>query len=76
VYGFDIFRVEQGQSTPEEPTMKYGVGGQDDTVISVSPATMGLADDEGGAFTIAMSDIREILGRLNVMFDPALGHEM
>ena len=48
VYGFDIFRVEQVQSTPEEPTMKYRVGGHEDTVISISPASMGLAENEGG----------------------------
>ena len=76
VYGFDIFQVGQDQSTPEKPTMKYRVGGQEDTVISITPASMGLVDDEGPAFTIAMSDIRVTLERLNVTFDPALGHEM
>ena len=78
VYGFNIFQVEQDQMTPEEPTMRYRCvdGVQEDTVISITPASMGLGGDEGGAFTIAMSDIRAALTRLNVTFDPALGHEM
>jgi hypothetical protein len=76
VYGFDIFQVGQDQLTPDEPTMKYRVGGQDDTVISITPASMGLADDEGEPFTIEMSAIRERLQLLGVTFDPALGHEM
>ena len=44
VYGFDVFQVGQDQLTPDEPTMKYRVGGQEDTVISITPASMGLAD--------------------------------
>ena len=56
--------------------MKYRVGGQEDTVISITPASMGLADDEGEPFTIEMSAIRERLQLLGVTFDPALGQEM
>jgi hypothetical protein len=56
--------------------MKYRVGGQEDTVIRITPASMGLVDDEGEAFTIEMSAIRERLERYNVTFDPALGKDM
>jgi hypothetical protein len=78
VYGLDVFQVEKDQTTPEEPTMRYRcvVGVQEDTVISITPASMGLVDDGGGAFTIAMSDIREAIERRGVRFVPALGHEM
>ena len=76
VYGFDVFQVEQDQFTSEEPTMKYRCGGQEDTVISISPASMGLAGDEGEPFTIALSQIRESVERLKITFVPALGHEM
>jgi hypothetical protein len=82
VYGFDVFQVEQDQTTPEEPTMKYRccVAGvqQEDTVISIPPASMGLAgDEEGEPFTIALSHIREVLDTLaEVSFVPALEHEM
>jgi hypothetical protein len=78
MYGFDVFKVEQDQMTPEEPTMKYrcAVGVQEDTVISIAPASMGLADDEGGAFTIAMSDMQATLETLEVRFVPALGNEI
>ena len=76
VYGFDVFQVQQNQLTLEEPTMRYRVGGQEDTVISITPASMGLTDDEGGPFTIELSNIRERLKLLNVTFDPAVGHEM
>ena len=60
-----------------EPTMRYRCtnGVQLDTVISITPASMGLADDEGEPFTIAMSDIRAEL-EVDVMFVNALGHEM
>jgi hypothetical protein len=61
VYGFDVFQVGQDQLTPDEPTMKYRVGGQEDTVISITLASMGLADDEGGPYTIEMSAIPESL---------------
>jgi hypothetical protein len=76
VYGFDVFRVGQDQLTPGEPTMKYRVGGQEDTVISITPASMGLADDGGEPFTIELNDIRARLARLNITFVPALGQEM
>jgi len=76
VYGFDVFQVGQDQRTPDEPTLKYRVGGQDDTVIRITQASMGLLDDEGEAFTIEMSAIREELEGLCVTFDPALEHEM
>jgi len=76
VYGFDIFQVGRDQRTPDRPTMKYRVGGQEDTVIRITPASMGLVDDEGEAFTIEMSAIRERLERYNVTFDPALGKDM
>ena len=56
--------------------MKYRCGGQEDTVISISPASMGLAGDEGEPFTIALSQIRESVERLKITFVPALGHEM
>ena len=77
VYGFDVFQVGQGQRTPMEPTMRYRCtnGVQEDMVISITPASMGLADDEGEPFTIAMSDIRAEL-EVDVMFVHALGHEM
>ena len=73
VYGFDIFQVEQGHSTPAEPTLTYRVGGeQEDTVISITPESMGLAPDtEGGPFVIEMSDIRETLELLKFTFVPA-----
>ena len=78
VYGFDIFQVGQGQRTPEEPTMRYRCvdGVQEDMVISITPASMGLVGDEGAPFTIAMSDIRARLQCLEVAFAPALEHEM
>ena len=80
VYGFDVFEVEQDQRTPAEPTMRYrcAVGGvqEEDTVISITPASMGLVGNEGEPFTIAISHIRATLERLNVTFIPALGHEM
>ena len=77
VYGFDIYTVDRNQRTPEEPTMRYRCadGVQEDMVISITPASMGLADDEGEPFTIAMSDIRAEL-EVDVMFVHALGHEM
>ena len=76
VYGFDVFQVGQDQLTPDEPTMRYRVGGQEDIVIRIMPASMGLADDEGEPFTIELSDIREALELLNIAFVPALGHAM
>ena len=76
VYGFDVFQVGQDECTPDEPTMKYRDGGQEDTVIRISPASMGLLDDEGEAFTIEISAIRVTLERLNIPFDSALGDEM
>ena len=76
VYGFDIYQVGQDQRTPDRPTMKYRVGGQEDTVIRITPVSMGLLDDEGEPFTIELSAIRERLERYNVTFDPALGKEM
>ena len=56
--------------------MKYRVGKQEDTVIRISPASMGLLDDEGEPFTIKLSAIREYLECINIPFDPALEHEM
>jgi hypothetical protein len=76
VYGFDVFQVGQDQRTPDEPTLKYRVGGQEDTVIRITQASMGLLDDEGEPLTIEMSAIREELEGLCVTFDPALEHEM
>ena len=77
LYGFDVFQVGQDQTTPEEPTMKYRCGVQEDTVISISPASMGLLDDEGAPFNIEMSHLRDALEDLNVRFVPALdGNEM
>ena len=76
VYGFDVFQVGQNQSKPDEPTMKYRVGGQEDTVIRITPASMGLLDDEGEPFTIELSAIRGYLERINIRFVPALGKEM
>ena len=77
VYGFDVFRVEQDQTTPGEPALRYRVGGQEDTVISITPASMGLAGDEGEPFIIALSHIREAVETdEEVRFVPALGHEM
>jgi hypothetical protein len=64
--------VKQDQMTLEIPTMKYRCGVQEDTVISITlPGSMGLADNEGGAFTIAMGDIQAILKTLEVRFVPA-----
>ena len=68
VYGFDIFVVGQQESTPGEPTMKYRVGVQEDTVIQVSPASMGLDDEPGEPFQIEMRSIREELERLDTKF--------
>ena len=76
IYGFDIFQVGQGGSTPDEPTMKYRVGFQEDTAISVAPVTMGLDDDPGEPFKIEMKKIREELERLETMFVAANGNEM
>ena len=79
VYGFDVFKVEQDQSTPEEPTMRYrwGIGGQEDTVIRISLDSMGLVDDGGEPFTFDMRDICEALDGLNqITFVPALENEM
>ena len=76
VYGFDIYQVGQDQHTPDEPTMKYRVGGQEDTVIRITSASMGFLDDEGEPFTIEISAIREELEGLNIPVDPALGKEM
>ena len=77
VYGFDVFQVGQDQTTPEEPTMKYRCGVQEDTVISIDPASMGLEDDEGEPFNIEMSrQIREGLEYCEVEFVPALGDEV
>ena len=56
--------------------MKYRVGKQEDTVIRISPASMGLLDDEGEPFTIELSAIRGYLERINIRFVPALGKEM
>jgi hypothetical protein len=75
VYGFDIYQVGQDQRTPDEPTMKYRVGGEEDTVIRITPASMGLLDDEREPFTIEISAIREYLECLNIPFVPALGNE-
>ena len=50
-------------------------GVQEDRVISITPASMGLVGDEGEPFTIAMSDIRADLEGY-VTFVPAWGHEM
>jgi hypothetical protein len=72
LYGFDVFQVEQDQTTPEEPTMKYRCGVvQEDTVIHLTPASMGLAVDEEESFTIKMSDIRTTLECLDIEFVPA-----
>ena len=71
VYGFDVFQVGQDQRTPDEPTMKYRVGGQEDTVIRITPASMGFLDDEGEPFTIEISAIREYLECIDIRFVPA-----
>ena len=77
VYGFNVFKVEQDQTTLEVPAMKYRCGVQEDTLISITPASMGMVDDEGGGtFTIEMRDIREAIERRGVRFDRALEHEM
>jgi len=76
VYGFDIFEVNQGQDTPNEPTMKYRVGAQEDTTISISPAVMGLNDDPGEPFRIEMSSIREQLEELETEFVAATEDEI
>ena len=66
--------VDTGGTYNEIPS---GVQGQEDTVISITPALMGLADDEGEPFNIYMRDIREALETLEVVrFVPALGDEM
>jgi hypothetical protein len=83
VYGFDVFQVEQDQTiSPEEPTMRYcccvaGVP-QEDTVISIPAASLGLTGDEQREpFMIALSHIRKELDTLEeVSFVPALEHEM
>jgi hypothetical protein len=52
---------------------------QEDTVISIPPASMGLAgdDEQGEPFMIAFSHIRKELDTLKVVsFVPALEHEM
>ena len=71
VYGFDIFQVGQDQRTTDEPTMKYRVGGEEDTVIRITPASMGLLDDKGEPFTIEISAIREYLECIDIRFVPA-----
>jgi hypothetical protein len=77
VYGFNVFQVGQDQTTPQEPTMKYRVGRQEDTVISIAPAEMGFVDDgEGEPFLIRMSDIREELEQVSVSFVPAFDNEV
>jgi len=72
VYGFDVFEVGQDQRTSAEPTMRYRCvhGVQEDTVISITSESMGLAGDEGEPFTIAMTDIRAALEDY-VTFAPA-----
>jgi hypothetical protein len=76
INGFDIFRVGQGGSTPDEPTMKYRVGVQEDTAISVAPVTMGLDDDPGEPFKVEMKSIRKELERLETVFVAANENEM
>ena len=77
VYGFDIFVVSQeGEKTPEEPTMKYRVGRQEDVVISIAPAVMGLDDDQGEPFRIEMRSIREELETLETVFIQANENEI
>jgi hypothetical protein len=76
VYGFDIFVVRQGGNTPEEPTMKYRVGVQEDTEISIAPAVMGLNDNPGEPFKIEMRSIREQLEALGTVFIPANENEI
>jgi len=72
VYGFEVFEVGQAQRTSAEPTMRYRCvhGVQEDTVISITSESMGLAGDEGEPFTIAMTDIRAALEDY-VTFAPA-----
>ncbi len=77
VYGFNIFQVDRDQETPDEPTMKYRCGGQEDAEISIAPAAIGLVGDEGREpFKIGMRDIREALEALDIVFVPALENEM
>lgn len=76
VYGFNVFQVDRDQETPDEPTMKYRCGGQDDAEISIAPAAIGLVGDEGEPFKIGMRGIREALEALDIVFVPALENEM
>lgn len=76
VYGFNVFQVNQNQETPDEPTMKYRCGCQEDTEIRIALASMGLVGDEGEPFKIGMSDIREALEELDIVFIPANENEM
>jgi hypothetical protein len=76
VYGFNVFQVDRDQETPDEPTMKYRCGGQEDVEISIAPAAIGLVGDEGEPFKIGMRDIRKALEALDIEFVPALENEM
>jgi hypothetical protein len=66
----------QGGTTPEETTMKYRVGAQEDAETSIAPAAMGLDDDQGEPFKIERRSIREQLEALGTVFIPANKNEI
>jgi hypothetical protein len=55
VYGFAIFVVGQGGNTPEQPTIKYRVDGQEDAEISVD------GQDENAEISLAPAKERLLL---------------
>jgi hypothetical protein len=42
VFGFDVYEVRPGNTTPDNPTMTYDVGGNEDSHIVVTRPDMGL----------------------------------
>eukprot|EP00980_Cylindrotheca_fusiformis_P011264 scaffold2594_cov85-Cylindrotheca_fusiformis.AAC.6 len=69
VYGFDVYEVRQDQRTPDNPTLQYRVGGNEDVAITITAEDLGLENPPPDhVFTVPFARIRLVLERCGVEF--------
>jgi hypothetical protein len=69
VYGFDVYEIRRDRTTPDDPTVQYRVGGNQEGVITVTARELDLAPSESTlSFTFTIDQIRQELEDLDVAF--------
>eukprot|EP00980_Cylindrotheca_fusiformis_P004452 scaffold949_cov90-Cylindrotheca_fusiformis.AAC.5 len=67
IYGFDVYEVHQGQTTPDDPTLEYRVGGNEYGAITVAPRELDL-EECNPTFGFTLGQIRQTLERWGTAF--------